>query len=182
MFPWKICKWMMHMKEIICELRIWNQMKNDPRSYDRNLYNCVKNHSRDVKKPFKCRDSKWSQNVNTIAICNRICTGGPGTKFVCAKICPDPCKRGLRDWKSIDLYEVRSETTLVFRIFEPLFRFVSWCAEFLANCFDSSRRHRVRLVDSPDRLFDPWDWLVDIHVPKASVSLIRWEHWNIVNK
>ena len=30
------------MKEIICELRIWNQMKNDPRSYDRNFYNCVK--------------------------------------------------------------------------------------------------------------------------------------------
>ena len=42
MFPWKICKWMMHMKEIICELRMWNQMKNDPRSYDRNFYNCVK--------------------------------------------------------------------------------------------------------------------------------------------
>ena len=30
------------MKEIICELRMWNQMKNDPRSYDRNFYNCVK--------------------------------------------------------------------------------------------------------------------------------------------
>ena len=37
-----LIKWMMHMKEIICELRIWNQMKNDPRSYDRNFYNCVK--------------------------------------------------------------------------------------------------------------------------------------------
>ena len=30
------------MKYIICELRIWNQMKNDPRSCDRNFYNCVK--------------------------------------------------------------------------------------------------------------------------------------------
>ena len=37
-----LCKWMVHMKQIICELRIWNQMKNDPRSYDRNFYNCVK--------------------------------------------------------------------------------------------------------------------------------------------
>ena len=37
MLLWKIWKWIMHMKEIICEMRIWNQMKNDHRSCDHNL-------------------------------------------------------------------------------------------------------------------------------------------------
>ena len=60
MFPWKICKWMVHMKWIICELRIWNQMKNDPRSYDRNFYNCV-------KKPEK-KNSGLQRTVNPVEV------------------------------------------------------------------------------------------------------------------
>ena len=31
----------MHMKEMICESQIWNQMKNDHRSCDHNFYNCI---------------------------------------------------------------------------------------------------------------------------------------------
>ena len=47
-------------------------------------------------------------------------------------------------------YEVRSGTKLVFRLVEPLFGFVSSCIEFVSSGVApiSSRRHRVRLVDS----------------------------------
>ena len=63
-------------------------------------------------------------------------------------------------------YEVRSETKLAFGVVESLFRFVSLCTEFVSSTSDhlvvnwayssrrlprSSRRRRVRLVDSPDR-------------------------------
>jgi len=51
-------------------------------------------------------------------------------------------------------YEVRSETKLVFRLVDPLFRAVSLSTEFVASTFQivSGWIAPIRLVDSPDRL------------------------------
>ena len=52
------------MKEIICELRIWSQMKNDPRSYDHNLYNCVKKpEKKKMKKKIQDFNGAWTRDL-----------------------------------------------------------------------------------------------------------------------
>ena len=60
----------MYMKQIICELRIWSQMKNDPRSYVRNFYNCVKKPERFIpdiwnatEKNKRCSQMIWKKNT-----------------------------------------------------------------------------------------------------------------------